>query len=110
MTSPTKDVQSFYELYRPDVPSFRLKHIKTLGDSPYRTDWDDGKLHAGEIITKECLCYYLFNVYIIDIASRYVVLCIKVAVFMLETKLVIYSSVTCCNVGNCEGALSLIQH
>ena len=67
MTSPTKEVHQFYDFYRPsDTPSYRFgKHIKPLGDSSHRADRDDSKMLAGEIIAKECLCYYMIDVYLL---------------------------------------------
>lgn len=47
MASPTKEVHQFYDFYRQDVPQFRFKHPKGLGDSS-RRDRDDGKMLAGK--------------------------------------------------------------
>ena len=64
MTSPTKEIHQFYDFYRQEPTSYRFgKHLKTIGDSSHRADRDDSKLLAGEVIVKECLCYYLFNAY-----------------------------------------------
>lgn len=97
MTSPTKEIHQFYDFYRPtDATSYRFgKQFKGLGES-HRVDRDDGKLLPGEITIKECQCYYLFDVYFIDISSRYVLLCVRRChcfQFKLQTVLVAtYSS------------------
>jgi len=90
MTSPTKEVHPFYDFYRADAPTYRFgKHIKGLGDSSHRADRDDSKMLAGEVTALECLSYYFVLTYVIDIASRCLLLYIaKSHCFCLELKTV----------------------